>query len=151
MKFSPGDIALMELGMFIENASVTRLVKVRVEALSQDGLKALVKLLPPDPQKKDTIYAERYNVGKTRILKTKDLYRDANDIKESCEFRAGDVVMWCAFSEPEVATVLKVQKKSARILSSDGVTFTAKFEHLMVISRPSNEVDPGDTESKCNG
>lgn len=151
MKFKEGDIALMELGRFIDNSSFTRLVKVSVEAISQDGQKALVKMLPPDPRRKDVIQAERYNTGRMKIRKTSDLYRNKEDIIEACEFQVGDVVMWCAYGEPEMATVLKVQKKSARILNSDGMPFTGKFEHLMVISRPSNEVDPGVKDSEDNG
>lgn len=151
MKFEPGDIALMELGRFIDNSSFTRLVNVAIEAVSQDGVKALVRLLPPDPQRKDVIQAERYNAGRMKIRKTADLYHSKDDIVDSCEFRVGDVVMWCAFGQPQMATVLKVQKTSARVINSEGYTFTAKFDNLMVVSRPNNEVDPGITEVEDNG
>lgn len=151
MKFQVGNIALMELGRFIDNSSFTRLVKVRVEALSQDGQKALVKMLPPEPGRKDVIQAERYNAGRMKIRNTADLYLNKDDIVETCEFRVGDVVMWCAFGQPQMATVLKVQKTSARVINSEGYTFTAKFDNLMVISRPNNEVDPGITETEDNG
>ena len=151
MKFQPGDIALMELGKFIDNSSFTRLVRVRIETLSQDGQKALVKMLPPESNRKDVIRAEKSNTGRLKILRTSDLHRSKEEINNACEFRVGDVVMWCAWGELEMATVLKVQKKSARVLISDGMTFTAKFEHMMLASRPSNQNDPEDTEPKDNG
>lgn len=152
MKFEPGDIALMELGRFIDNSSFTRLVNVTIESVSHDdGVKALVRLLPPDPQRKDVLQAERYNVGRMKIIKTADLYRSKDDIVDSCEFRVGDVVMWCVSGQYAMATVLKVQKASARVINSEGNTFTAQFGNLMVVSRPNNEVDPGVTETEDNG
>jgi sRNA-binding protein len=121
-----------------------------VETVSQDGQKALVKMLPPDPGRKDVIHAERLWTNRERVRKIADLHRSKEEIVEACEFQVGDVVIWCYIGDPKMATVTKVQKKSAKILNSEGVSCTAKFEHMMLVSRQSNEVDPGVMESEGN-
>lgn len=143
-----GDIMVMELGKFNDNASMTRLVSVKVEEVSFDAKKALVKLLPPHPEKKDTIHAERVLAGKSKVVDTRYLFLNEQQYRNSCEFRIGDVVIWASWSGPhQVATVIKVKKTSLTLLTSGGGTFESGHGNSMVISRPSNQDDPGVTEN----
>lgn len=143
-----GDIMVMELGRFNDNANMTRLVRVKVEEVSFDAKKTLVVMLPPDPEKKDVIKAERYSAGKSKIVDARHLFRDEQHYRDSCEFRVGDVVAWCGWSiQHQIATVIRVKKTSLTLLASEGRTFESGHGNAMVISRPSNQDDPGVTEN----
>jgi len=147
-----GDVMVMELGRFNDNSCMTRLVNVRVDEVSFDAKKALVKLLPPHPEKKDTIRAERMLAGRSKIVDTCHLFLDEQQHRDSCEFHIGDVVIWTwGSSEHHVATVIKVKKTSLTLLTSEGTTCELGHRGLMVVSRPSNQNDPGITEPKNNG
>lgn len=132
-----GDVMVMELGKFNDNSSMTRLVKAQVEEVSFDGKKAIVKLLPPDPNKKDVIQAERLCAGKSRVIGVEYLFRDEKHYRDSCEFKVGDVVavsMWN--SDIEMATVTKVKRLSLQVTNSFGKTYVAYYGNTMVVSRP---------------
>ena len=145
-----GDVMVMELGVFADNSTFTRLVNVKVVELSFDAKHAAVVMLPPDPNKKNTIHAEHRFSNKFRIVESHHLFRDPQHYKDSCAFKVGDIV--CGYNyytgEKMISTVIRVMKTALEVVDSGGMTHTVSQGNMIVISRRSNDDDPGVTESQ---
>lgn len=139
---SVGDIVLIELGIFCSNKTMSRLVKVRVDALSHDGLKAVVTLLPPDPNKKNTINAEKSLAGRFSVVKISNLFRSEDEHKARYnEFQVGDAVVFvqsACDNEYIFGTVMRVNASSVYILANEGKFLTVPTSQTMTVSRTSS-------------